>query len=170
MATGADRRRGERGFALVVVIWGLGLIALLALTVVTAERYRILAAANLIENAKAEALAEAGVNLVRLELASALVTGALTTGRFATNGAPHVCTMPGRALAALTAEDEGGKVDLNTAAPKLVSALLRGFGAGFDEADRLAASIVEFSRPSASALLDDVALMPSATNIIVPGQ
>jgi len=66
---------GERGFALVLVIWGLGLIALIALTVVTTERYRILAAANMIENAKAEALAEAGVNLLRLELRAATAVG-----------------------------------------------------------------------------------------------
>src|SRR5262245_36779831 len=158
------RRLGERGFALVLVIWGLGLIALIALTVITAERYRILAAANVIENARAEALAEAGVNLVRLELASALVTGSLTTVRFATNSAPYVCTMPGKALAALTAEDEGGKADLNTARPKLVSALLRGFGAEFDEADRLAAAIAEFSRPSTGAVLDGVAFRAYAAD------
>src|SRR5215470_15031289 len=152
-----DRRAGERGFALVLVIWGLGLIALIALTVITAERYRILAAANVIENARAEALAEAGINLVRLELTSVLAGAAAKASRFAANGTPHVCALPGGALAALAVEDEGGKVDLNTASPKLISALLRGFGAGFDQADGLAAAIAEFAQASRGRVVDGAA-------------
>lgn len=163
-ALSTNDRAGERGFALVLVIWGLGLISLIAITVMTAERFRILAAANLIENAKAEALAEAGVNLVRIELASSLGGGLANAFRFATNGAPLVCTMPGGALAALAIEDEGGKADLNAASPKLMSALLRGFGAGFDESDRLAAAISEFSRTSRNAILDDVAFSAYAAD------
>jgi general secretion pathway protein K len=163
-APSTNGRAREGGFALVLVIWGLGLISLIGITVMTAERFRILAAANLIENAKAEALAEAGVNLARTELASALGGGSANTFRFATNGAPLVCAMPGGALAALAIEDEGGKVDLNAASPKLMSALLRGFGAGFDESDRLAAAISEFSRRSRSGILDDVAFSAYAAD------
>ena len=148
---------GESGFALVLVIWGLGLVSLIALTVITAGRYRILAAANLIENAKAEALAEAGVNLLRLELRAAFSSGSPNALRFATNGDPLLCTMPQGALAALAVEDEGGKADLNTVSPKLMSALLRGFGAESEEADHVAAAIAEFSRPAANVALDDVA-------------
>jgi len=156
--TGSNRHSSsERGFALVLVIWGLGLISLIALTVITAGRYRILAAANLIENAKAEALAEAGINLRRLELRAAFSGGSPNTFRFATKGEPLLCTMPQGALAALTVEDEGGKADLNTASPKLMSALLRDFGAGSEEADHVAAAIAEFSRPPANVVLDDVA-------------
>ena len=155
---------GESGFALVLVIWGLGLISLIALTVITAGRYRILAAANLIENAKAEALAEAGVNLLRLELRAAYSSGSPNTLRFATNGDPLLCTMPQGALAALAVEDEGGKADLNTASPKLMAALLRGFGAGSEEADHVAAAIAEFSRPAANVVLDDVAFRAYAAD------
>jgi general secretion pathway protein K len=155
---------GERGFALVLVIWGLGLISLIALTVITAGRYRILAAANLIENAKAEALAEAGVNLLRLELRAAFSSGSLNALRFATNGEPLLCTMPQGALAALAVEDEGGKADLNAASPRLMSALLRGFGAGSEEADYVAAAIAEFSRPAANVVLDDIAFRAYAAD------
>jgi len=160
----ADDRGGERGFALVLVIWGLGLISLIAFTVMTAERFRVLAAANLIENARAEALAEAGVNLVRLELVSALAGGTATPLRLATNGRPLICAMPGGALAALAVEDEGGKLDLNAASPKAVAALLRGFGAAVDEADRLAAAIAEFSHTSRNTVLDDVAFAAYAAD------
>jgi general secretion pathway protein K len=148
----------------VLVIWGLGLISLVALTVMTAERFRILAAGNLVENAKAEALAEAGVDLVRLELASAFAGGAGSSLRFVANGTPLLCAMPGGALAALAVEDEGGKADLNTASPKLMAALLRGFGADIDEADRLAAAIAEFAQTSRNSILDDVAFAAYAAD------
>jgi general secretion pathway protein K len=162
---GSNRHRsGERGFALVFVIWGLGLISLIALTVITAGRYRILAAANLVENAKAEALAEAGVNLRRLELRAAFSSGSPNTLPFATNGEPLLCTMPQGALAVLTVEDEAGKADLNTASPKLMSALLRGFGAGSQEADHVAMAIAEFSHPATNAVLDDVAFRAYAAD------
>lgn len=163
--SGSNRHSsGERGFALVLVIWGLGLISLIAMTVITAGRYRILTSANLIENAKAEALAEAGVNLRRLELRAAFSSGSLNTHRFATDGEPLLCAMPQGALAALAIEDEGGKADLNTASPKLMSALLRGFGAGSEEADHLAMAIAEFSRPTTNVVLDDAAFRAYAVD------
>jgi general secretion pathway protein K len=153
---------GESGFALVLVIWGLGLISLIALTVMTVGRHRHLVMANLIENAKAEALAEAGINLRRLELRAAFSSDQPNTLPFPTNGEPVLCTMPQGALAALAVEDEGGKADLNTTSPQLMSALLRGFGAAFEEADRVAAAIADFSRPATNVVLDDVALLAYA--------
>ena len=62
----------EGGFALVLVIWGLGLISLLVVSVMTTARYRVITASNIAESTNAEALAEAGVNLVRLELLARL--------------------------------------------------------------------------------------------------
>jgi general secretion pathway protein K len=72
--------------------------------------------------------------------------------------------MPQGALAALAVEDEGGKVDLNTASPKLMSALLRGFGAGAKETDHVAVAIAEFSRPATNVVLDDVAFRAYAAD------
>ena len=43
-----------------------------------------------------------------------------------------------------------------------MSALLRGFGAGAEEADRIAAAITDFSRPATNAVLDDVAFLAYA--------
>jgi general secretion pathway protein K len=153
-----DCRSAEKGYALVFVIWGLALISLIALTVIMAERFRLLAAGNVVENAKLEALAEGAINRIRLELAWA---GKL---RFVINGRPLLCTMQNDVLAALSIEDEGGKVDLNTAPERLTSSLLRGFGADFDEADRLAARITEFSHPSPSVLLDEAAFRDYAAD------
>ena len=76
------------------MIWGPGLISLIALTVITVGRRRNLVVANLIENAKAELLAEAGVNLRRLELRAAFSSDPPNTLPFPTNGEPLLCTMP----------------------------------------------------------------------------
>jgi hypothetical protein len=76
------------------MIWGLGLISLIALTVITVGRRRNLVVANLIENAKAESLAEAGVNLRRLELRATFSSDPPNTLPFPTNGEPLLCTMP----------------------------------------------------------------------------
>jgi general secretion pathway protein K len=137
-------RQRQNGFALVLVIWGVGLISLLLVSVMTAARYRIIAANSVAESAKAEALAAAGVNLTRLWLRE----------KSRDFGRSLLCAMPGGAAAALEVEDEGGKVDLNTAPPKLLALLLRGFGVELDEADRLAAAIAEFARPSTSRVAD----------------
>src|SRR5262245_44049963 len=91
-------RQSQNGFALVLVIWGVGLISLLLVSVMTAGRYRIIAANNVAESAKAEALAAAGVNLTRLWLRE-------KSRDFFWDGRPLLCAMPGGALAALEVED-----------------------------------------------------------------
>ena len=78
----------------VLVIWGPGLISLIALTVITVGRRRNLVVANLIENAKAKSLAEAGVNLRRLELRAAAFSSDPPNPLHPHNGEPLLCTMP----------------------------------------------------------------------------
>ncbi len=52
---------GRRGLALVTVLWVLMLLALIAASFTKTTRLEINLTRNLIENAKAEALADAGV-------------------------------------------------------------------------------------------------------------
>lgn len=54
-------RWGERGIALVVVLWALTVIAVISANFTTANRDGLLLARNTVERAKAEALADAGV-------------------------------------------------------------------------------------------------------------
>ena len=138
------RQHGD-GFALIVVIWGLGLIALMCITVAASARWRLAAAANLAGAAQAAQLAEG---------AQAIAIGALSTdsaggagapvSRFALDGTPVFCSLPQGAVAAIAAEDEGGKVDLNGAPPRLLEAMLKGFGAEGNEAGAITKAIVEF--------------------------
>ena len=63
------KRRGRRGIALVAVLWGLTLLALVAANFTRTTRTEVRLAYSLLESAKAEALAEAGVHRTILSLA-----------------------------------------------------------------------------------------------------
>jgi general secretion pathway protein K len=139
--------REQRGFALVLTLWGLGLISLLVMAVVIGERYRILSARNILEYTKAQALAQAGANRAREKLVN--VFSANPTDVFDNfDGQPRLCQFIGKGIAVIAVQSEAGKIDINTASPDLLDALLRGFGADFDEAHRLAAAIRSFGHSS----------------------
>ena len=125
-----------------MVIWGLGLIALMCITVAASARWRLAAAANLAGAAQAAHLAEAAQTIAIGEL-SADGTGA-PVSRFTLDGTPVFCSLPQGAVAAILAEDEGGKADLNGAPPRLLEAMLTGFGVEGNEAGAIAKAIVEF--------------------------
>ena len=62
MATRAEGQGGaDRGVALVVVIWTLALLSVIALSFTHGTRNQAVLARNVIENAQARALADAGV-------------------------------------------------------------------------------------------------------------
>jgi type II secretory pathway component PulK len=125
-------------------------------SVIITARYRIVSTRNAVENAKAEALAEAGIGLLRLALSARAASGSLAADGLSDQEAPIVCAMPEGAMAVLTVRDEGGKVDLNTAAPKLIATLLAGLGAGAAQSDKLARNIADFSQRSRNETADSV--------------
>jgi general secretion pathway protein K len=139
-------RRADRGFSLVVVIWGLGLLTLISLTVVTTSRWRAMATGRLVGGAQASHLAEAVTNLVALKH---LKTG---SDGSPSNGTPLFCALPQGAIAAVVLEDENGKIDLNAASPQLLTAALKGFGVEARQADALAKAIVEFRVPAPGSI------------------
>jgi type II secretory pathway component PulK len=150
----ARRSQGREGFALLIAIWAIGVISLLATTMIIASHYRVRATANVVESAKAERLAEAGVALVKASLARRLQgnrtdvggdQGALAVSE-AGSQKPTICSMPFGSIAAVVIEDEGGKVNLNLAPAEMLVALLRGFGASNEAAAILARNIREFSK------------------------
>jgi len=142
--------RGQDGFALILVIWGLGIIALIASSLTVVERYQLQAAANLVANGEAEALAEAAKFL-----AAEFQGRGDRRVQLAIGGAPSLCTLPPGGTAAIAVEDEGGKVDLNVASPPLLQALLRGIGAGDAEAGQIAGAIAAFRRRPTSDIPAD---------------
>ena len=69
---------GSRGIALLIVLWGLVLLAVIAAAFTTETRTEVTLARNLVENAKAQALADAGVHRAILELLAPQTKGLIT--------------------------------------------------------------------------------------------
>jgi len=138
---GRSPHRGSKrdGFALIAVIWSLGLITLLGMAVMVGARYRTRVSSNYVSVAAVGTAAESAVNL-----------GLMTV--LAEPGAkfPLQCRMPGGEHALVTVEEEAGKIDLNTASPAILTrfftALTRNEALGKRIAGRIAADRVAKSR------------------------
>jgi general secretion pathway protein K len=133
--------RARRGFTLIVVIWGLGVISLLILSYLTTARERLQTAANVAGATRARLLADGAATAVLPRLLSDRAVAAAPTQRGVHNGEPHYCALGG-GVVAVAMEDESGKVDLNAASPQLLAQLFAGLGA--QNAEALARAVVEF--------------------------
>lgn len=128
------RRNAERGFVLLVVLSTLGLLALVAASFAQIARTHIKVVAVASESARAESLADAGVNMAILDLVS-VRENPVPSGRFAHNAAPFTCSFGSDgATLTIAVQDEAGKVDLNIGSEALVRALILGLGADAGEA------------------------------------
>lgn len=156
--------RKRSGFALVTVIWGVGLISLLITSFMTTGRLRLQAAHNIAGSTRATLLAEGGINVAIL----ALFEERMRSGRgeaIVHDGRPYFCRLPG-AILGIGIEDEGGKVDLNGASLELLTAMLIGFGADQRKAGGLAKAIVDYR--STSMMPDSADNKPSPTRPFGP--
>lgn len=130
---GAD----DRGFALVMVLWAITVLALLAGTFSAAARTEMGLARNAVANAKAEALADAGVyraisDLLEADGAAAVrVDGRVLAWRFGDGEVRYSVT------------DENGKIDLNLAEPDLLARLFESVGASPETGRALAGAIAD---------------------------
>jgi general secretion pathway protein K len=141
----------RRGFALLVVIWGVGVITLLIVSFMTTARARLQAAFNAAGVTETQLLAEGAVNLAIVKLLAEQSAAPLANAQPPHDGAPTYCSLSG-ATVSIAIEDEEGKVDLNTASDKLLETMLIGFGADPREAGALARAITEFREQPASAV------------------
>lgn len=130
----------DSGFALVAVVWSLGLISLLAAAVVVGARYRTKVASSEASVTTAAAAAESAVNFaIALSL----------TGTVAQNVKfPLKCQMPGGERVNISLEEETGKVDLNTATAEVLARLFTALAGDQSAGMRISASIVEFRDPT----------------------
>jgi general secretion pathway protein K len=131
----------QSGFALVAVIWTLGLITLLGMAVIVGARYRTKTSSNYASVAAAEMAAESAVNLA--------ISAALTATPDQAVHFPLRCRLPGGERATITVEEETGKVDLNTANQAALTRLFTALTGDQSTGIRLAAQIVEFRKPKA---------------------
>jgi len=137
----AKPRRGERGVALLMVLWVLILLGLVAASFLREARVGTGLARNATENAKAEALAEAGIRRAMLGL---LDPDPVTAWR--ADGTAYQFAL-GEGTVTIRIQDEGGKVDLNRAPGPLLLGLLAAAGVRPEAAHGLVDAIFDFRDP-----------------------
>lgn len=144
--------RRRAGFALLVVIWGIGLISMLVVSFMTSGRLRLQAAHNIAASVSAGYIADAVINLTTLALLSRQNAAATKPPDAVDDSAPRFCIFDNAAVA-VAIEDEGGKIDLNAAPVEALQLLLRGVGLAESAAQDVSQSIVAFrtsAEPGAS--------------------
>jgi general secretion pathway protein K len=127
----------DQGFALLLVIWVLALLAVLAASVAADSRSEAVIARNRLAVAQARGLADAGI-----VLAVAGLIDPNPATRWRADGHPQSIRY-GDGSAALTVQDEGGKIDLNSAPIELIGGLLDEFGVAPDERSAITNGILE---------------------------
>ena len=133
--TGAFRSRGA---ALLLVLWLLALMTGLVSVFALAARTEGLQGRYLARSAAARYAAEAG-----LELAAVHLSGADMAQRWVPDGRPNRVPFEGYTVE-VRVLDESAKVDLNVAAPDLLSGLMIALGVDFDRARRIAGAVLDF--------------------------
>lgn len=127
----ADHDAGQRGMALLVVLWIVASAALLVSAFNTIARSGASFVASEVQLSKTEALLEAGV-----EIAASQLLGEKEQRGWQADGRPHVVTYDGVDLV-ISVRDPNGLVDLNQADGELLLGLLRTQGASESEATRI---------------------------------
>ena len=120
---GMSRRlRGQRGMALVLVLWVITLLAVIAGSFSLGMRREAVTVRNLMEVARAQATAEAGIRLAMLGLMEAD-----EDTRWRADGTPYEIQF-GEASLRIRIRDESGRIDINEASPELIDGALLSVG------------------------------------------
>ncbi len=135
-------KRGERGFALLIVLWTLGLLALIATQITASGRTATKLAANLRSNAAVEAAADGAINQAMLRLLQ---------GTWRPDGSARLVRI-GPAMVEVRMTDEAGKVNPNFATVPVMQAMLRNVGLDPARAASLAAAILDWRTRSPNPL------------------
>jgi general secretion pathway protein K len=127
----------QAGFALLIVLWTLSLLALLGTQIVAAGRGDAQLARNLLDNATLEAATDGAVQQAIYRLLDT------SQRRWAADGTEHVVQV-GPAMVSIRLEDEAGKVNPNIASDQLLQSLLMRVGTEPTTAASLAAAIIDW--------------------------
>ncbi len=140
MRRSAPRRslRRSGGFALLIVLWTLVLIAFVVLHLTASGRTEIRIADNLVDNAVAGAAADGAIAEAIFNLSNPQ-----PQQRWPLDGTAHQLAI-GDSRVVVRLEDEAARINPNLAAPPLIEALLRAVGSNRDSARRLAAAIADW--------------------------
>lgn len=139
------RRRRERGFALLIVLWSMVLLALMITTLLANGRTAITLAGNVRDAATARARADGAINEALFHV---LAEG---SQHWAPNGSWHDLQGDVR-VRVITL---GGLINPNLASTNLLAGLLQACGASEAQANRLAAAIIDWRSPPLTQAAED---------------
>lgn len=143
MTTGREASRSS-GFALLIVLWSLAILALLGVLLTSTARVEMRAATDARDHAAAEAAADGAIRQAMFVL--------IGGGQVGSADQPmHVRI--GEATVDITAEDEAGKINPNTASIQILRGLLAAVGIDQPRAARLAGEIVDWRLGSQNSVL-----------------
>lgn len=132
---------GERGAALLLVLWLLALMTGIVAVFALSARTEALQGRFLSRSAAARLAAEAGVELAALHL-----QGTDPAQRWVPDGRPNTFQFEGYQIE-VAVLDESAKIDLNVATADLLIGLMTAVGADYDRARQLAGAIADFRDP-----------------------
>jgi general secretion pathway protein K len=136
--TGRSAEARSRGFALIVVLWVLVLIAAIGTYILANARTETVIARNVVAGAEAEALADSGVALAVFNLLDPV-----ESQRWSVNGEPHALAVTGGSLS-IRLEDEALKINPSFATEAQLAGLFEAIGVDRSLARRLGASIADW--------------------------
>jgi general secretion pathway protein K len=131
----------QRGFALLIVLWSMALLALIGTRITAAGRGEAQLAINLRSGAVAEAAADAAV----YEALYHFMDG--SSAHWPADGRARRLKLP-QAVADVTMVNEGRKISLNNSALPLLQGLLRAIGVGPRQALVLTDQIADWRSPT----------------------
>jgi general secretion pathway protein K len=129
----------QHGFALLIVLWSLALIALLATQFIASGRQDAQSARNMMQAAVAEAAADGAVQLAIFHLLDG------SAGHWDADAIPHTLALGGSSITVRIAPEDD-RVNPNIASAQLLQALLAQLGTDPATAATLADSIVRWRR------------------------
>jgi general secretion pathway protein K len=132
-------RGGQKGIALIIVLWILTLLMLIASSFIHAMRTEINIVGNSVTKARLEAAANAGVQRAILEIAKP----PQMLDRWNTYGIPQPWSFNGQAMQ-VSILDESGKIDINVGNEALMRGLFRSQGATEEEAVALMDAVLDW--------------------------
>lgn len=133
------KRQQQHGIALVIVLWIITLLAIMAGSFAYSMRTETTLAVHAVEQARARALAEAGIAFAALNL---LITPD-PEDPWPIEGSVREWTF-GQGVAQISVIDAAGKIDLNNGKRELLVGLLESAGVAADEAVALVDKIEDF--------------------------
>jgi general secretion pathway protein K len=143
------RAHHSRGFALLIVLWTLVLIAFLVLHLTTSGRTEVRIAQNLVANAVAAAAADGAISEAIFHLSDPE-----PTQRWLVGGPVRGLTI-GDCRVVVQVEDEASRINPNLAPPALMAALLTVVGNDPESAKRIAGAIADWVGSSATPQTPD---------------